>query len=350
MTPAQTSLIILVVVMVCYITEIVPLAVTAVGSCAAAVFFKVVPASIAWSGLSSDTNLLIAGMIVVGLALFETGLAEKIGKTIVSVAGTGETKLMIAIMLVTMALSGFLNNTATTAMMVPVLAGIIVTSGGKIHEKFVMMPLALSAVSGGMLTLVGSTPTVIVQGVHTAAGLPAFGFFEFALVGAPICLGLFVYNFTIGRWLAVKMYGANPEHSDYMLNMTANAASPGEEVERDKTKMAISGLILAGCVTGFILTNTKVLPLGTIAMIGALACVVTGCISEKATYRQMDWTTVLVLGGSIGFAAALDKSGGGKLLADAVINFFGDAITPFILMAAIAFIGMFLTQFMSNTA
>ena len=91
-------------------------------------------------------------------------------------------------------------------------------------------------------------------------------------------------------------------------------------------------------------------PLGTIAMTGALVCVITGCIGEKSVYRQMDWTTVLVLGGSIGFAAALDKSGGSKLLADTVLGLVGNAITPFILMCLIAGLGVILTQFMSNTA
>ena len=180
--------------MILYITELIPLAVTAVGSCAAAVLFGVVPNKVAWGGLSSDTNLLIAGMVVVGLTLFETGLAERIGKSIVGIAGDSEFRIMTALMLVTMVLSGFLNNTSTTATMMPVLAGIIATSGGKLHEKFTMMPLAIAAVCGGMLTLVGSTPTVIVQGIHVAAGLEPFGFFEFAIIGAPICVAFIIYN------------------------------------------------------------------------------------------------------------------------------------------------------------
>ncbi|NPV28031.1 MAG: SLC13/DASS family transporter [Firmicutes bacterium] len=351
MGPAEISLIILAAVMILYITEIIPLAVTAIGSCAALVVFKVVDAKTAWSGLSDDTNLLIAGMIVVGLAMFETGLAEEIGKKIVSLAKGSTFGVVLAMLVVTMGLSAFLNNSSTTAMMVPVLAGIIAGSGGKINGKFTMMPLAIAAVTGGMLTLVGSTPPVIVQGVQTAAGYRPFGFFEFALIGGPICVAFLIYNFTIGKWLAVKMWGQNPPPSQALQDMMslADAQKTGGK-PKDPKKMWMSGIILLGCVLGFIFTNTKILPLGTIAMIGALACVVTGCISEKTTYRQMDWTTVLVLGGSIGFAAGLDKSGGGKLLANYILGLFGDKVTPYTILVVIAFLGMFLTQFMSNTA
>lgn len=354
MTPAERSLVILVAIMILYITELIPLAVTAVGSCAAAVLFGVVPNKVAWGGLSSDTNLLIAGMVVVGLTLFETGLAERIGKSIVGIAGDSEFRIMTALMLVTMVLSGFLNNTSTTATMMPVLAGIIATSGGKLHEKFTMMPLAIAAVCGGMLTLVGSTPTVIVQGIHVAAGLEPFGFFEFAIIGAPICVAFIIYNFTLGRWLSRKMYGANPQRSEYMANMMKDMVADGADAEaapaKDPKKQVIAALILMACVAGFVLADKDRFPLGTIAMTGALVCVITGCIGEKSVYRQMDWTTVLVLGGSIGFAAALDKSGGGKLLADTVLGLVGNAITPFILMCLIAGLGVILTQFMSNTA
>ncbi|NPV27532.1 MAG: SLC13/DASS family transporter [Firmicutes bacterium] len=349
MGPAEISLIILVIMMILYITEIIPLAVTALASCAALVVFKVVPASVAWSGLSNDTVLLVAGMIVVGNALFETGTAEWLGKTIVRFAGEGEFKVVVAVMVVTMVLSAFLNNSSTTAMMLPVFAGIIAASSGRLKSKYWMMPLAISAVAGGQLSLVGSTPPIIVQGVQTAAGYRPFGFFEFALMGGPICLALLIYTFTFGKWLSRKMYGENPEPSPVMKEMMQSAAAEKEKI-RDVKKMWISGIIMLGCIIGFITTNEKVLPLGTIAMIGALACVITGCISEKTNYLKMDWPTVFVLGGSIGFASGLEKSGGGKLLADAILGLFGSAITPFIVFAVIVFLGMFLTQFMSNTA
>lgn len=349
MGAAEISLIILAVVMVLYITEVIPLAVTALGSCLALVVFRVVPVSIPWSGLSNDTNLLVAGMIVVGSALFETGTAEWLGKKIVKFAGGSDTTVVLAVLIVTMALSAFLNNSSTTAMMMPVLAGIILASNGRLKSKYLMMPLAVSAVVGGQLSLVGSTPPIIVQGIQTAAGYRPFGFFEFALMGGPLCLCFLVYLFTAGKWLNKKMYGESPEPSPMMKELMQTAAAEKEKV-RDVKKMWTCGIIMLICIIGFVTTDEKVLPLGSIAMFGALACVVTGCISEKAAYRQMDWTTVFVLGGSIGFASGLDKAGGGKLLADTILGWLGSSVTPFLVFAVICFLGMFLTQFMSNTA
>jgi hypothetical protein len=80
LSPAEMSVVILVIAMVLYITEVIPLAATAVLSCILLIIFKVVPAATVWNGLSSDVNLLIAGMIVVGAGIFESGLAMRIGQ------------------------------------------------------------------------------------------------------------------------------------------------------------------------------------------------------------------------------------------------------------------------------
>lgn len=85
-------------------------------------------------------------------------------------------------------------------------------------------------------------------------------------------------------------------------------------------------------------------------MLGAVLVIVTGCISDKETYRRMDWNTVFVLAGSMGIAAALDRSGGGRLLADLVLGALGPAVSPFTVLVAVSGLGLVLTQVTSNTA
>ena len=87
MTPEQWSIVILVIVMVLYATEAVPLAVTALGSCAALAVMGLAPAPVVWSGLAADTTLVVAGMVVVGNALIETGAAVSVGDWILRRTG-----------------------------------------------------------------------------------------------------------------------------------------------------------------------------------------------------------------------------------------------------------------------
>jgi len=349
LSPAEMSIAILVVAMVLYITEVIPLAATAVLSCILLIIFKVVPAKIVWDGLSSDVNLLIAGMIVVGSGIFESGLAMRIGKKILDVGRGNAFILSLTLFLVTMILSAFLSNSATTATMLPVALALVAASKGKLHDKTLLMPMAGAAVTGGVLTLAGSTPQVIVAGVLEKGGYPALSFFEIGKAGAILCAALLLYNFTIGKFLARKIWGVTPEHGPLMKELLAKGNNGAQEGNNggDTSKQIRVSLVLALCVGLFIWGKW---PLGTVAMIGALLTVITGCITEKRTYELMDWRTVMLLGASIGFAAGFDKSGGGQLLANMVLGYLGDAATPFTIFAAITFVAVILTQFMSNTS
>ena len=100
MDKAVKCLILLLVVAILFITELIPLAITAMGGACACGILGFIPAKQVFSGLSNSTVVLFAGMFVVGAAMFYTGLAQKIGNTVVSMTGQGENSLMFGIMLV----------------------------------------------------------------------------------------------------------------------------------------------------------------------------------------------------------------------------------------------------------
>ena len=288
-------------------------------------------------------------MIVVGAGIFESGLAMRIGQKILDVGRGNATILALTLFLVTMVLSAFLSNSATTATMLPVALALVAASKGKLHDKTLLMPMAAAAVTGGILTLAGSTPQVIVSGVLEKGGYRALTFFEIGKMGLILCGALLLYNFTLGKLLARKFWGVNPEPGPLMKELLAkkNDGVQAQMSNGNTSKMIRVSLVLALCIGLFIWGKW---PLGTVAMIGAFLTVVTGCITEKRTYELMDWRTVMLLGASIGFATGFDKSGGGKLLADMVLGYLGDAATPFTIFASITFVAMILTQFMSNTS
>ena len=346
MDPAIITLCVLAVAAFLFVTELIPLAVTAMAACTALGILGVLPAKQVYAGLSNSTVVLFGGMFVIGAAMFKTGLAETIGLAVVKKAGTKEVPLMGAIMLVTIILSSVSSNTGTVACLMPVVIGI--ANAANIPASKELMPLAVAANVGGTITMIGTPPNVIVTGALSAAGLPSFGFFEFALIGVPLSVIVLVYMLTIGRkTIPAKSAGAMDEEAVKAAKEEAGASD--DNAPKSKTKMWISGLILIGVVVAMAL-NLKTVPLQTAAVTGAILCVITGCLKEKEAYAGIDWVTIFLFAGMLSVATAMDKTGAGKLIADTVVNMMGDHPNPIVLCAVLYLISNVLTQFMSNTA
>ncbi len=346
MDPAITTLCVLAVAAFLFVTELIPLAVTAMAACTALGILGVLPAKQVYAGLSNSTVVLFGGMFVIGAAMFKTGLAETIGLAVVRKAGTKEVPLMGAIMLVTIILSSVSSNTGTVACLMPVVIGI--AQAANIPASKELMPLAVAANVGGTITMIGTPPNVIVTGALSAAGLPSFGFFEFALIGVPLSVIVLAYMLTIGRkTIPIKNAGAMDEEAVKAAKEEAGASD--DAAPKSKTKMWISGLILIGVVVCMAL-NLKTVPLQTAAVTGAILCVITGCLKEKEAYAGIDWVTIFLFAGMLSVATAMDKTGAGKLIADTVVGMMGDHPNPIVLCAVLYLISNVLTQFMSNTA
>ena len=345
MDPAITTLCVLAVAAFLFVTELIPLAVTAMAACTALGILGVLPSKQVYAGLSNSTVVLFGGMFVIGAAMFKTGLAEAIGVAVVKKAGTNEIPLMAAIMLVTIVLSAVSSNTGTVACLMPVIIGIC--QAAKIPASKELMPLAIAANVGGTITMIGTPPNVIVTGALAAAGLPTFGFFEFAKIGIPLSIIILLYTLFVGRHF-LPVHNAGDMDEEAVKAAKEEAGSAGD-APKSKTKMWISGLILIGVVVCMAL-GLKNLPLHTAAVTGAILCVITGCLTEKEAYAGIDWVTIFLFAGMLSVATAMDKTGAGKLIADTVVGMMGSNPNPYVLTAVLFLISNILTQFMSNTA
>lgn len=346
MGTAEQTLIVLAVMALLFVTEIIPLAITSLGGAIALGLMGIITPEVVFSGLSDSTVVLFAGMFVVGAALFYTGLAQKIGETVVSHAGTSENGLMLAIMLVTATMSAFLSNTGTTAALLPVVVGICAVA--KIPASRQLMPLAFAAGIGGIITMVGTPPNIIVSGTLTKFGEQPFGFFEFAWIGIPLTVATIIFMMLIGKHLL-------PKHEiDDAGDVEQEVAA--EDISNDPKKQVYSGLILLGVIIVMILGDPLKshfginLPLSMVAVIGAMLCVLTGCLNEKQAYTSIDWVTIFLFAGMMPVATALDQSGAGKMIADAVIGVMGDNPSPYFATGVLFALSCIMTQFMSNTA
>jgi len=328
--------------LVLYMTEFLPIATTALLACLALAIFGVIPINTAFSGFGNDIVFLIAGMIVVGNALFETGVAHQVGKTIISTVGSNEKLFIAALIIVTTCLSLWVSNTATATIMLPIAASAVVASKGRFTKKNSYMIVGFASVAGGGLTLIGSTPQLIAQGMLAEGGHEVMSFFELSYAGLPKVALLLIYYLTIGYTLQNKVFNFQDPVDD--LPKTAESR---QEEPKNVIKMFITVAVLIFCIIGFL---TGLWTLGIVAMVGALICVVTGCISQKKAFQSMDWTTVVVMACAFGLAAGLEQSGAGTLVAQTVINLTGDNITPWMLASLLALLAIVFGNLMSHTA
>ena len=331
---AIITLIVLAVVAFLFVTELIPLAVTAIGASVALGFLGVLTPKEVFLGLSNSTVVLFAGMFVVGAAMLESGLAQTIGNSVVKKVGTKELPLMIALMSLTILMSSFASNTGTVACLMPVIIGICVAA--KIPSSALLMGLAIAANTGGTITMVGTPPNIIAAGALDAAGIKPFGFFEFAAIGIPLSIMSVIYMVLIGRRILPHNY------SDVgAVSTVSSSGTPRSRI----VCLLILLFVIAGLIFGIPgLTQEMV------AIIGALACVLFGCLSEKKAYQGIDWVTIFLFAGMLPISTALEKTGAGAMIADEVVGLVGDNPSPYLFMLVLFCLSSGLTQFMSNTA
>ena len=133
------------------------------------------------SGFSNTTVIMMVGLFIVGGGIFQTGLAKMIGSKVMSLAGNSETRMFLLVMLVTGTIGAFVSNTGTVALMLPIIVS-MAAGAGKSPRRF-LMPLAFASSMGGMMTLIGTPPNLIVSDTLVNAGYEPLGFFSFLPVG-----------------------------------------------------------------------------------------------------------------------------------------------------------------------
>jgi di/tricarboxylate transporter len=151
----------------------------------------------ALAGFSNPIVLMVAGLFVVGAGLTQTGVANMLSTLLSRMARGGEVGLIVIVMLASALLSAFLSTAGATAILLPVVVSLAWNS--KLNPSKLLMPLAVGSTIGGMLTLIGTPPNIVVSGQLADAGLPEFGFFSFTPIGL-MMLGIGVaFMVLVGR-------------------------------------------------------------------------------------------------------------------------------------------------------
>mgnify|MGYP000573916948 len=235
-------------------------------------------------------------------------------------------------------MSGFLSNTGTAAILIPVVIGIAAKSG--YSRSRLLMPLVFAAAMGGNLSLIGAPGNMIAQSSMEKIGLK-FGFFDYAKVGLPILIVGIIFFALFG-------YKFLPDKVDTSGEGIFDETKDFSNVP--KWKQTLSLIILLLTLLGMIFEDQIGIKLCVIGCVGALALIVTGVISEKDALLSIDLKTIFLFGGTLSLASALEATGAGELIADKVIGMLGDNPSPYILTFVIFMLCCIMTNFMSNTA
>jgi len=170
----------------------------------------------ALAGFSSSVVIMMAGLFVVGGAIFQTGLARETGKRMMSLAQGNETRAFLLVMLTTSVIGAFVSNTGTVALMMPIIVSMAAQAG--FSSGRMLMPLAFAGSLGGMLTLIGTPPNLVINEALIEGGYEGLSFFSFLPVGLIVIAIGVVYLLPLSKTLVRKQRAKRNTEADKSLN------------------------------------------------------------------------------------------------------------------------------------
>lgn len=203
------TLIILVLTAICFVIGKIRADLVALCALVSLLIFQILTPEEALSGFSNSVVIMMVGLFVVGGAIVQTGLAKMIGARLLRLAGNSETRMFVLIMLVTAGIGAFISNTGTVALMLPIVVSM--AAGAGISSSRFLMPLAFASSLGGMMTLIGTPPNLVIEETLRKAGLVHLGFFSFLPVGL-ICVATgIVVLLPLSKWFLDKKNSGSEE-------------------------------------------------------------------------------------------------------------------------------------------
>ncbi len=336
MTNAYITLGILGIAAILFFTEALPLPVTAMLVPCALSISGILSAKAAFSYFGDSSVVLFMAMFILGEGTFATGFATRVAEATVHFSRGSEKRMLVYSVITIGTLSGFLSNTGTTAVALPMI--LAMCAAASINPSKLLMPIAFASSLGGTTTLVGTPPNLLINATLEKMGAEAnvapFGFFEFALIGIPLLLVGVLFYATIGSKLL-------PDRAtDVNLDEVKLKQPRIMRVEKMPVAMGIFVFVI-------IAMATKMIPLVPAAMLGAMGMVMTRCITMKEAFNSIDWTTIFLFAGMISMSQAMKDTGAAALIANNVVTMVSD---PYAILAVTCALTMVITNFMSNTA
>ncbi len=324
---------------VLWVTEALPLPVTAllipVGMAAVGVF----EANHAYDAFGSSVLFLVLGGYALAVAVEVNGVDRWFARHILAMAGSRTIGLLTAFMVTSALLSMLISNTATTALLLPVALGILSrhTTDANL-SRLLLLGVAYGASIGGVATLTGSPPNAI------AAGLLEISFLQWLSYGLPVSLCMLVVAIPVLWWT----YRPQQKQISVDLGEEKSLSTGG------KRALAVVGITLLLWLFGPLLGELLRLPpalfsSAAVACIAVALLILSRCVDWKALEKGVHWGVLILLGGGLSLGRGLTESGAADWLAGLLTSGVGD-LPMFFLLLVLVSIGVFATELISNTA
>ena len=338
MSPAIITLIILVIAIALFVSDKLPMGLVAFMVPIALYFAGVIEVKDIFASIVNSNVILIIAMCVLGAAFFKTGLAYKSSQILLKLTKS-EKGLMVVVFLVSGVMSGFVSNSGTVAVLIPIVMGI--AAGSKISPIKLLMPLVFGATIGADISIIGSPGNLVAKSTieELSGGAMTVAFFEPAKIGIPLLAATAVFLYFFGAKLIPEREAGVAEADDFDYSAIPSWHS--------KLTLAVFVFAIAGMVASDYISFLP--PMHIIACCAAIILVLAGVLTQKEAFDSFETLTVFMLAFMMPLGNALNSTGAGEMIAEAVISVTGNS-GVFIIMASLWLLTWGLTQVMSNTA
>jgi len=284
------------------------------------------------AGFSSDSVVLVGVLFIVVAGLINTGVIRWIMDHFL---GTPKSypAAIVRLMAPVAALSTILSNTTVVALFVQIVKDWAKKLG--LAPSKLLIPLSYAAGMGGICTIIGTPPNMIIAGLYAQNSGHHIGFF------APTLPGIFCLVVGILATLAMRKLLPVRESKE----VEAQASAPLEEQPQIGAKTVVSALIMLGMI---LLSSFNVLSLLQSAAVAAAAMLIFRCCTPQQAMKSIDWSVLMIFAGSVVIGTAIQKTGIAEALANGVMHLCGNK--PLLVMILLSLTATFVTEFISNTA
>jgi sodium-dependent dicarboxylate transporter 2/3/5 len=349
-----------------WVSEALPMPVVALIPLVLFPLMNIMPIKEVAAGYADSNIFLFMGGFMIGLAIEKWNLHKRIALTIVNITGTSGNRIVLGFILASGLLSMWLSNTATTMMMYPIAASVIhvIKENHKGNARLdnlaicIMLAIAYASNFGGIATIVGTPPNVAFVSFIKEKYNYSVQFADWMLICTPISLLLlFSLYLVMTKWLYPNKLGADITTRD-LIKYELQQMGPLTPSEKRVLIIFVSTALL--WITKDLINKTNLIKLDDtmIAMAGALALFIcpAGEYNKEGSRKILDWTDttkmawgiLLLFGGGIALAGALEKAGLIKQMGLWIAGFSGNG--GLMLVFIITLVSLFISEIMSNIA
>lgn len=327
-----------------WVSGLLPLAVTSLLAMALLPLLGIMEAKKTYALFGNEAVFFILGAFILAAAMTGSGLSARLARTMLTSFGTTPKKLALTVYLLSALLSFCMSEHAVAAMMFPIVLEVArslrLDSQDSNYGKLLFMCIAWGCVIGGIATFLGGARAPLAVGMlRESTGLD-FSFFEWTLAAIMIVLPLLI----IGFLLLLRFFPANISTVEEGIRFLNRKRLETGKISYNE--LIVAAVMLATILAWMLLG--KQLGLASIAILATATLFACRVVTWQTIEEYVNWGVILMYGGAIAIATALERTGAARWLADKGLGVIGDS--PFTMIALLSLLSLLLTECISNAA